>query len=66
MVLCVSHIQVAVPFLTTCQTVMPTVVVAHSHAVGNMIFTTCHSAKSERVSTVKFLKNTQCQPLTCV
>ena len=35
MVLCVSHIQVAVPFLTTCQTVMPTVVVVHSLAVGN-------------------------------
>mgnify|MGYP000550337829 CR=1 FL=1 len=25
-----------------------------------------HSAKSERVFTVKFLKNTQCQLLTCV
>ena len=66
MVLCVSHTQVAVPFLTTCQTVMPTVVVVHSLVAGNMTFTTCHSVKSERVSTVKFLKNTQCQPLTCV
>ena len=28
--------------------------------------TTCHSVKNERVSKVKFLKNTQCQPLTCV
>ena len=66
MALCVSHIQVAVPFLTTCQTVMPTVVVVHSLVVGNMTFTTCHSVKSEKVSTVKFLKNTLCQPWTCV
>ncbi len=49
MVLCVSHTQVAVPFLTTCQTVMPTVVVVHSHAVGNMTFTTCHSARVKSI-----------------
>ena len=65
-VLCVSHTQVAVPFLTICQTVMPTVVVVLSHAAGNTTFTTCHSVKSARVFMVKFLKNTQCQPLTCV
>ena len=47
MVLCVSHTQVAVLFLTTCQTVMPTVVVVHSLAVGNMTFTTCHRSRAK-------------------
>ena len=63
---CVFPIPDVVPFLTTCLTGMPTVVVVLNLVVGNTISTICHLAKNARVSRGKSQKNTLCQPWTCV